>query len=134
MLRNKHAFTSLATLASCALLAVGTAVQIQAADKKADPSGTWHVSGATFYGPGLFGNHTACGQTLTPETQGVAHRTLPCGTMVEFEWHGRHAVVPVIDRGPYGSSAEWDLTQATCHSLSAPGDSRCMTWEIAWRT
>ena len=41
MLRNKHAFTSLATLASCALLAVGTAVQIQAADKKADPSGTW---------------------------------------------------------------------------------------------
>ena len=40
MLRNKHAFTSFVTLASCALLAVGTAAQIQAADK-ADPSGTW---------------------------------------------------------------------------------------------
>jgi hypothetical protein len=33
---------------------------------------------------------------------GVAHRTLPCGTMVQFRWHGRLAVAPVIDRGPYG--------------------------------
>src|SRR2546428_3978192 len=34
-------FRSLVTLASCALLAVGTAAQIQAADKKSDPTGTW---------------------------------------------------------------------------------------------
>ena len=99
-----------------------------------DQSHPWQISKATFYGPGLFGNRTACGQTLTPQTQGVAHRTLPCGTMVEFEWHGRTVEVPVIDRGPYGTDAEWDLTQATCESLSAPGDSRCMTWDIAWRT
>ena len=116
------------------LLATAAFVAAPATSVSADPSGPWHVSGATYYGPGLYGNHTACGQTLTPQTMGVAHRTLPCGTQVEFEWHGRHVVVPVIDRGPYGSSAEWDLTQATCEALSAPGDNRCMTWEIASRT
>ena len=116
------------------LLAAAALVAVPATSVSADPSGPWHVSGATYYGPGLYGNRTACGQTLTPQTQGVAHRTLPCGTLVEFEWHGRHAVVPVIDRGPYGNNAEWDLTQATCQTLSAPGDNRCMTWEIAWRT
>jgi len=57
MLRNKHAFTSLITLASCALLAVGTAAQLQAADKKADPTGTW-----TWKRPGRNGGE---GQTMT---------------------------------------------------------------------
>ena len=116
------------------LLAAAALSAMPALSAAADPTGPWHVSGATYYGPGLYGNRTACGQTLTPDLQGVAHRSLPCGTLVEFEWHGRHAVVPVVDRGPYGSRAEWDLTQATCSSLSAPGDSRCITWEIAWRT
>src|SRR5688500_6354796 len=36
----------------------------------------------TWYGPGFYGNRTACGQRLTRSTQGVAHRTLPCGTKV----------------------------------------------------
>src|SRR5262245_38422346 len=40
-------------------------------------------AGATWYGPGLYGNGTACGQTLWPGTIGVAHRTLPCGTTVK---------------------------------------------------
>ena len=93
----------------------------------------WQVSRATFYGPGLYGNGTACGQTLQPDTMGVAHRSLPCGTQVEFEWHGRTVTVPVIDRGPFGNSAEWDLTEATCRTLSTPDDNRCMTWDIAWR-
>lgn len=95
--------------------------------------GVWNVSGATYYGPGLYGNRTACGQTLRPDLQGVAHRSLPCGTLVELEWHGRHTVVPVVDRGPFGGDAEWDLTEATCRALSVPGDDRCITHEIAWR-
>ena len=95
----------------------------------------WRVSGATWYGPGLYGNRTACGQTLTPDIVGVAHRSLPCGTRVEFEWHGRTVVAPVVDRGPFGaSSIEWDLTEAACRQLSGPGDNRCITHEIAWRT
>lgn len=100
----------------------------------ADPS-PWQVSGATYYGPGLYGNRTACGQALTPDLVGVAHRSLPCGTQVQFEWHGRTVTAPVVDRGPFGSSSiQWDLTEALCRRLSAPGDDRCITHEIAWRT
>ncbi len=94
--------------------------------------GVWNVSQATFYGPGLYGGRTACGGTLTPDTRGVAHRSLSCGHLVEFEWHGAHVVVSVIDRGPFGS-ATWDLTAATCRDLSASGHDRCMTGDIAWR-
>src|SRR5437588_9851339 len=39
---------------------------------------------ATWYGPGLFGKRTACGQRLTRSLVGVAHRRLPCGTPVEI--------------------------------------------------
>jgi rare lipoprotein A (peptidoglycan hydrolase) len=117
-------------LAAAALVAVPVAAPVAAAD----PS-PWQVSGATYYGPGLYGNRTACGQTLTPDLVGVAHRSLPCGTRVEFEWHGRTVVAPVVDRGPFGSSAiEWDLTEAACRQLSVPGDNRCVMHEIAWRT
>lgn len=67
-------------------------------------AGPWRVSRlVTWYGPGFYGNRTACGVRYTRYVVGVAHRTLPCGTMVQFRWHGRLAVAPVIDRGPYGS-------------------------------
>lgn len=71
----------------------------------------------TWYGPGFFGNATACGQTLEPDTLGVASRTLPCGTRVRLLYHGRSIVVPVIDRGPFNTAASYDLTQATAQSL-----------------
>src|SRR5579871_6673758 len=41
---------------------------------------------ATWFGPGFYGHKTACGQTLTPSVIGVAHRTLPCGTLVKVSW------------------------------------------------
>jgi hypothetical protein len=72
---------------------------------------------ASYYGPGLYGNRTACGQTLTPSTLGVANRWLPCGTRVTFRYHGRTVTVPVIDRGPFHGSRIWDLTYATKRKL-----------------
>ena len=75
---------------------------------------------ATWYGPGLYGNRTACGQRLDTETLGVAHRSLPCGTKVNILYEGRTITVPVIDRGPY-SSADWDLTQETAERLGFSG-------------
>jgi hypothetical protein len=73
---------------------------------------------ATWYGPGFWGNATACGIVLTPDVMGVAHRWLPCGTSVALDYQGRTLIVPVIDRGPYGvAGAEWDLTQATAFAL-----------------
>lgn len=75
---------------------------------------------ATWYGPGFYGNRTACGKTLTTKTVGVAHRSLPCGTMVDIVYRGRTVRVPVIDRGPY-TSAEWDLTERTAERLRFSG-------------
>ena len=70
---------------------------------------------ATWYT--LVGNHTACGELLTRKTLGVANRTLPCGERVAIYYNGRTIVVPVIDRGPYGDGADWDLTKATARAL-----------------
>lgn len=67
---------------------------------------------ATWYGPGLFGNRTACGKTLRRSTWGIAHRTLPCGTLVMLRHRGRKVTVRVIDRGPF-SGATVDLTSRT---------------------
>ena len=68
---------------------------------------------ASWYGPGFYGNRTACGGALTPGRLGVAHKSLPCGTKVTFRYRGRSATVPVIDRGPYAAGRDWDLTAAT---------------------
>lgn len=71
---------------------------------------------ATWYGPGFYGNSTACGQRLTPLTVGIASRTLACGTLVRVAYRGRDVTVPVIDRGPY-SFATWDLTSGAAVAL-----------------
>jgi rare lipoprotein A len=72
---------------------------------------------ATWYGPGFYGNTTACGIELTPELVGVAHRSLPCGTNVAVHYGTRTLVLPVVDRGPFGSEARWDLTEAAAQQL-----------------
>jgi rare lipoprotein A (peptidoglycan hydrolase) len=78
-------------------------------------------AGASWYGPGLYGNKTACGQTLRATTIGVAHRNLPCGTMVKFVYNGHAVVAPVIDRGPYVKGRAWDLTAAASEALEFEG-------------
>jgi rare lipoprotein A len=72
---------------------------------------------ATWFGPGLYGKQTACGQTLTPQVVGVANRTLPCGTLVQVTYAGHSLTVPVLDRGPYSHDANWDLTAGAAQAL-----------------
>jgi rare lipoprotein A len=79
---------------------------------------------ATWYGPGLYGNRTACGAKLTHRTLGVAHRRLPCGTKVALRYEGHTIVVPVIDRGPYSRGVDYDLTYATARKLGIRQTSR----------
>lgn len=74
---------------------------------------------ATWYGPGFYGGKTACGQTLTKRTLGTAHKTLPCGTRVEFFLRGKSIILPVIDRGPFANGATWDLTLAAMRRLGS---------------
>jgi rare lipoprotein A len=82
---------------------------------------SYRLAGASYYGPGLYGNGVACGGTLMPATMGVAHKTLPCGTSVKLRYHGRTVTVPVIDRGPYVAGRDYDLTEATKKRLRFPG-------------
>jgi hypothetical protein len=79
------------------------------------------LAGATWYGPGLYGRHTACGQLLQPQTIGVANRDLPCGTTVKFVYHGRQLITRVIDRGPYSHGNDWDLTNGARRALGFEG-------------
>jgi hypothetical protein len=82
---------------------------------------------ATIYGPGFYGQTTACGQVLTTSTLGVANRTLPCGTLVRFYYGGQLLDVPVIDRGPFANGATWDLTTAAASKLGVPGSEQVGT-------
>jgi hypothetical protein len=72
---------------------------------------------ASYYGPGFYGNRTACGQTLTSGMLGVAHKTMRCGTKLKLRHGGKTVTVRVIDRGPYAGDREFDLTEATRNKL-----------------
>lgn len=92
---------------------------------------TWRLDpNVSFYGPGFYGKRTACGQAFTTTLQGVAHRTLPCGTRVTFRnpANGRTITLAVIDRGPYVDGRQWDLSGGACRVLDA-----CRTGPLLWR-
>lgn len=76
---------------------------------------------ATWFGPGFYGTKTACGLILRESTEGIAHRTLPCGTRVEVRMGSRTAVLPVIDRGPFANGADFDLTKNVADEIGLDG-------------
>src|SRR3978361_725340 len=90
------------------LLAVAACAGGVAADALAETGGAVRapvtavkpVALATWFGPGFYGQRTACGQTLTPAVVGVANRTLPCGTLVRFGYKGRAATSPGAEPRP----------------------------------
>ena len=91
----------------------------------------WHYdSNVSWYGPGFYGKRTACGYAMTQTLIGVAHRTLPCGTEVSFRnpANGRTLTVEVVDRGPYVSGRDWDLTGGLCVALD-----HCYTGALYWK-
>jgi len=126
-LRLSAALTALAVIACCAGSAQAATGGASTAYGGASAEGQelvfspFRSAGASWYGPGLYGNKTACGQTLRATTIGVAHRSLPCGTMVKFVYQGNVVVAPVIDRGPYVKGRAWDLTAAAGEALQLDG-------------
>jgi len=82
---------------------------------------------ASWYGPGLYGNRTGCGGTLSSRRLGVAHKTLPCGTRLTLRHRGRSVTVRVIDRGPYVGGREFDLTERTAKRLRFHGHGTILT-------
>lgn len=119
------AVTALTMLPSGSALATSAGGAAAPATGSTTPSPTTatkakvHTTGiATWFGPGFYGQKTACGQTLTPSVVGVANRTLPCGTLVKVSYAGHTLTVPVLDRGPYSHiGADWDLTSGAAQAL-----------------
>jgi len=82
------------------------------------PAGTvtvYHQDVASWYQDG---GSTACGFHAG---LGVANRTLPCGTKVQFSYGGRTVTAVVDDRGPYVGGRDWDLNQNTAAALGFAG-------------
>lgn len=91
----------------------------------------WRFDGnISWYGPAFYGKRTACGLAYTTTLLGVANRTLPCGTLVTFRnpANGRQVTVPVVDRGPYVTGRQWDMSAGLCLYLD-----HCYTGSIEWR-
>jgi rare lipoprotein A (peptidoglycan hydrolase) len=129
----RTSFLKISTIVACAATALATfataGAQAETGGVASAPTPAIHkVALATWFGPGFYGQTTACGQTLTPVVVGVANRTLPCGTLVKFSYHGHAAVVPVIDRGPYAhNGAQWDLTSGAASALGMSDTARLTT-------
>jgi len=93
------------------------------------------TGGASWYGPGLYGNATASGEVLTPSTWGAAHNTLPFGTELTICYQGACANnVPVIDRGPYVAGRDLDVTAAVAETIGLTSAGvGLVTWHVEGR-
>ena len=109
------------TISRRARVRVAPAPGILAGKRRLGRLNVYRYAYASWYGPGLYGNRTGCGGTLDAGRLGVAHKSLPCGTMVTFKHGDREVRVPVIDRGPYVWGREYDLTAATAQRLGFEG-------------
>jgi len=65
------------------------------------------------------GGQVACPGVSGRAKYGVAHKSLPCGTMVTFRHRGRTVRAKVVDRGPFVGNREFDLTAPTKVALRA---------------
>ncbi|MDF1542105.1 MAG: RlpA-like double-psi beta-barrel domain-containing protein [Anaerosomatales bacterium] len=93
-----------------------------AAPSRATASATgWQSAKASWYGPGFYGRRTASGAVLTEGMMNVAHKSLPFGTRIQFEYKGRTATAVVNDRGPYIHGRVFDLGPGTAQALGFGG-------------
>lgn len=92
-----------------------------APSRAAESGGGWQSARVSWYGPGFYGKRTASGATLTQGMMNVAHKSLPFGTRIQFEYKGRTAVAVVNDRGPYVGGRTFDLGPGTAQALGFGG-------------
>lgn len=74
-------------------------------------------------GDGFEGRRTACGQIFHTSVVQIAHKTLPCGTVVRVEDRdtGNTVDAEVTDRGPYVAGRVVDLSWAALEQLDPTG-------------
>lgn len=92
-----------------------------ASPSRSGDSGGWQSARVSWYGPGFYGRKTASGAVLTQNMMNVAHKSLPFGTRIQFEYKGRTATAVVNDRGPYVGGRTFDLGPGTAQALGFGG-------------
>ena len=88
--------------------------------QKLSGSGEWKTAIASHYSRNFTG-HGASGGEIGPYSMIVAHKTLPFGTLIEFEYNGKRAVAKVADRGPYTEGRTFDLGPGVVRVLDFSG-------------
>ena len=134
LVRRQVALAGVALLAALATFALSRAETGQGLGPRSEPAapaeGEWLEALAGSYGPGRFGQPTACGVELTPTTRGIAHPVLPCGAKIVVLYRGRAVRTEVVDRGPYAAGHDFDVTQALAAELGLDGIQR-VRWRFA---
>jgi rare lipoprotein A (peptidoglycan hydrolase) len=126
--QRQVALAGLALLAAAVSLAV-TAHTRDTRDNGPRPEGSF-VALVGSGGPAAFGRRTACGGRIGPETEGIAHPTLPCGARIFVTFRGRTVLTQVVDRGPYVAGRQFDLTDALARRLGLRGQ-QVVHWAYA---
>ena len=92
--------------------------------------GQWYEAVVGTYGPGLYGQTTACGIKLTRETRGIAHPELPCAVKIVVANGAQAVQTVVIDKGLAGARHDFDVTQALAEDLGL-ADVQPVRWRFA---
>jgi rare lipoprotein A len=120
-----RAHGAIARLLMGAGLVAATLLPATAAAQSAASGTPFETGIASTYGTGdgFQGNTTACGQKFDTFVPQVAHKTLPCGTMVRVEdvATGKSVDVEVTDRGPYIKGRIVDLSWSAYRELDPSG-------------
>jgi peptidoglycan lytic transglycosylase len=84
-----------------------------------DRSGKRRIGKASFYARMFAGRKMANGNTMDPQNNNAASRTLPLGTTAKVTnlKTGKSAVITIQDRGPYVEGRIVDLSPATAQQI-----------------
>jgi hypothetical protein len=94
------------------------------------PTETWYAALAGVRPPAASRTRTACGVRIGPQTEGVAHAVLPCGSKLYVTVGGRTALTQVVDRMANAAPREFDLTAALAERLGVRDATR-IRWTYA---
>jgi hypothetical protein len=118
-------------LAGVALVAIAIALEIAHRSKQSEnlpkPAGQWYSVLAAPYPPAK-PTKGACGVTIGPATQGVAHAVLPCGAKIYLRFGNKEVLTQVVDHGHMPPGRDFDVTQKLAKILGLQG-----TQTVQWR-
>lgn len=127
----------LVVLAAVALLGATSALAIS--ERRSEPTRAeqlagvrgpvaWQTAFAGSRGPAGDAQRTTCGQVLGPESLGVTHSVLPCGTRLVLRYRGKEALTEVIDNALVEPGRQLEVTEALASLLGIED-----TVELEWR-